>query len=29
VIAPALPVNGSSHDGDLAEDEVGSEIKRA
>ena len=28
-IAPALPANGSSHDGDLAKDEVGSEIKRA
>ncbi len=29
VIAPALPANGSSHDGDLAKDEVGSEIHRA
>src|SRR6202011_352279 len=29
VIAPALPANGSSHDGDLAKDEVGAEIKRA
>jgi cell division protease FtsH len=29
MIAPALPANGSSHDGDLAKDEVGSEIKRA
>jgi cell division protease FtsH len=28
-IAPALPANGSSHDGELAKDEVGSEIKRA
>ena len=29
VIAPALPANGSSHDGDLAKDEVGSEIRRS
>jgi cell division protease FtsH len=29
VIAPALPANGSSHDGDLAKDEVGSEIHRS
>jgi cell division protease FtsH len=29
VIAPPLPANGSSHDGDLAKDEVGSEIHRA
>ena len=29
VIAPALPANGSSHDGDLAKDEVGSEVSRA
>src|SRR5947207_2681619 len=28
-IAPALPANGSSHDGDLAKDEVGSEVTRA
>jgi len=28
VIAPALPANGSSRDGDLAKDEVGSEISR-
>jgi cell division protease FtsH len=29
VIAPALPANGSSHDGDLAKDEVGSEVTRS
>jgi cell division protease FtsH len=29
VIAPALPANGSSRDGDLAKDEVGSEIHRS
>jgi cell division protease FtsH len=29
VIAPALPANGSSHDGDLAKDEVGSAIHRS
>jgi hypothetical protein len=29
VIAPPLPANGSSHDGDLAKDEVGAEIHRA
>jgi cell division protease FtsH len=28
VIAPPLPANGSSHDGDLAREEVGSEIRR-
>ncbi len=28
-IAPALPANGASHDGDLAKDEVGSEVTRA
>ena len=28
VIAPPLPANGSSRDGDLAKDEVGSEIHR-
>jgi cell division protease FtsH len=29
VIAPPLPANGASRDGDLAKDEVGSEIQRA
>jgi cell division protease FtsH len=29
VIAPSLPANGSAHDGDLAKDEVASEIGRA
>src|SRR5205823_4901153 len=28
-IAPALPANGASHDGELAKDEVGSEIHRS